>query len=859
MNFQHDISGPPVQAALQGVESPQTKYGDQEIAVQVKNLFFSWPGSKRPALNGISFTIGKGERLALLGSNGSGKSTLLGCLNALNPAEGVAVYDNGRPLHPAEHPEYIRRILGTVGQNPDDQILGASVEEDAAFGPENLGMSGDEAREKAGGILRLCGLEKLRGRAPWSLSGGEKQRLALAGILAMDSRIIALDEAVSMLDGAGRETFLSLLDRLSAAGKTIIQVTHSLEEAFHCGRCLVLHGGKLVFDGTPGQLLERPEIEDWGFVPDESILSIRLLKKTFPAFAVSGLDPRETAEALRKLAVEEADWGAGGPELENPAVHGGIEGSLHGTNVRKQAPRTAVEFQSVSHEYPGGAGIFGVDFRIPPGALVALVGTSGSGKSTALKHVNALLLPSRGRVIVLGEDTADRGVKLAGLRARAAMAVQSPESALFEDFTADDIAFGPANTGLKGEALKERVRAAMNETGLPFDEFADRKTRALSGGEKRLAAVAGAAAMDSPVLLLDEPFAGLDGTHRKKIRELLRRRSGRGTAVLFSTHSMETAAACDFVAVMSEGVLAAFGPPREIFGRRWDPAWGLVLPWTAAAARAAEISGKNPVDVPLNAGELLACVLGRRVFTEERAEPAPPRESGIPLQKNRRRKTGLEFFRQAGVFQETPSVLRSLSGGLKLSLLCAGLGAAALPAPSGPAGPALIPAVLLAAVLAAGGTAGKTGPRLLLRGMVPLLPWVFMVAALQVFSGGQAALVRAVSMVLQLAFLAALFSLYSAVTPLRETLRTVNVFFSAFLPKETARDLSMGAGVALRFVPALTEEAERIVTAQLSRGGKKGRLAMVFSMIIPLFLRTLERSEKLAKAFSLRLYGWRRK
>jgi energy-coupling factor transport system ATP-binding protein len=856
MNLQHDISGLPVQAALQ--ENPQTKLlaVEQRIAVRVENLFFSWPGSKRPALNGVSFTIGKGERLALLGSNGSGKSTLLGCLNALNPAEGVTVYDDdGRPLHPKEQPECVRRILGTVSQNPDEQILGASVEEDAAFGPENLGMSRNEIKEKVGRILCLCGLEKLRRRAPWSLSGGEKQRLALAGVLAMDSQIVALDEAVSMLDGAGRETFLSLLDTLSAAGKTIIQVTHSLEEAFRCERSLVLYRGKLVFDGTPGELLKRPEIEDWGFVPDESLLSIRLLKKTFPGFAVSGLDPRETAEALRTLAGQEADW-ARGPELENPAVCGGIEAHSD-SNVGKQAPLPAVEFQSVSHKYFGGTGIFDVNFQVPAGALVAMVGASGSGKSTALKHVNALLLPSRGRVIVLGEDTADRGVKLAALRARAAMAVQSPESALFEDFTADDIAFGPANTGLRGEALKERVREAMDETGLPFDEFADRKTRALSGGEKRLAAVAGVAAMNSPVLLLDEPFAGLDGTHRKKIWELLQRRSGRGASVLFSTHSMETAAACDFVAVMSEGALAAFGPPGEIFGQRWDPAWGLVLPWTAAAARAA-----GPVlngTVPLNAGELLACVLGQSLFLEEKdALASAPRES-VPLQKNKRRKTGLEFFRQAGAFQERPSYLRSLSGGLKLSLLCAGLAAAALPAPPGPAGPALIPAALLAAILAAGRAAGKTGPRLLLRGMIPLLPWAFMVAALQVFTGGQTALVRAASMVLQLAFLSALFSLYSAVTPLRETLRAVNAFFSAFLPKETAQDFSMGAGVALRFVSALAEEAERIVTAQFSRGGKKSRLTLVFSMIVPLFLRALERSEKLAKAFSLRLYGWGRK
>ena len=154
-----------------------------------------------------------------------------------------------------------------VLQNPDDQIISSVVEEDAAFGPENLGLSGAELEERVRWALGRCNLNHLKKRAPRFLSGGEKQRLALAGALAMKTPVLALDEAVSMLDPRGREDFLSLLDELSGEGKTILHITHSLEEAFRCRRALVLHRGRLVFDGPPAELLPLGrELEEWGFV-----------------------------------------------------------------------------------------------------------------------------------------------------------------------------------------------------------------------------------------------------------------------------------------------------------------------------------------------------------------------------------------------------------------------------------------------------------------------------------------------------------------------------------------------------------------------------------------------------------------
>jgi energy-coupling factor transport system ATP-binding protein len=913
---------------------------ERQNVIQVENLSWTYPGQSEPALKGIRFNIGVGERVAILGANGSGKSTLLSCLNGLiravprnlsvpggdpltataaNPVTGpVTIYDeDGKALYPSRKEDLggIRRRIGFVAQNPDDQIVSSVVEEDVAFGPENLGLTHDETKRLVEISLTRCGLEALKTRSVRSLSGGEKQRLALAGVLALESGVIILDEAVSMLDPAGTENFLALLDSLNKEGKTILQVTHSLEEAYRCGRCLVLCRGELVFDGTPGDLLKRPELESWGFVLSDPFLAIRLFSEKLPGFSVSTLDPNEAAEKIRlagKAPITGGETGVSPPAGNVPRRESG------GQN------ETAVRFDRVSYAYrdgslpaaeraaaaakpaaeavvPGIRGICDVTFTLPAGKSLALIGTSGSGKSTLLRHVNALLLPQRGRVTVLGKDTLDKRHKLSGLRIQAALSVQSPESALFEEYVADDVAFGPANTGLSGEALKERVRQAMEASGLPFADFADRKTFSLSGGEKRRAAIAGTAAMDSPVLLLDEPLAGLDGVQRRRILSMIDSLKAAGKTVLITTHSMECAASFDIVAVMSDGTMTAFGPPREIFGPRWDPAWGLPLPWSAAAARRLALPG-----VPLSAGELADMVFrqpgsdlpasspaagetlspelpaGQDGGTEQQSGKTeqqigrPERQNGETdvfspsnemrkKQERIRRKTGTEFFYVPGGFRDRPSALRFLPGRLKLPLFtAAGIAAIVLPPP-------FFPAAVLVLALIVGAAAGGIAPGHLLRGFISLAPWLFVMALIQQFytnpgdtvvlsfwklSLTTGSILRSASLFVRVAALSALFSLYSAVTPLREILEAFNAALSVLAPLGfPSRDISLGAGIALRFVPVLTEEAERIVTAQLSRGGKKGRLGMMVSMIAPLFLRSLERSEKLARAIALRLYG----
>jgi energy-coupling factor transport system ATP-binding protein len=627
-----------------------------------------------------------------------------------------------------------------------------------------------------------------------------------------------------------------------------------------------------------------------------------------------------------------------------PAVAGAVPAHPAGT----PGSPPAVSFAAVSFAYQQGStasvlGLRGVSLDIPRNSSVALIGRSGCGKTTLLKHINALLLPAAGAVCVLGQNTLDKAVKLRALRFKAGLAIQSPESALFETYIADDVSFGPRNAGERGRALFKKVSDALEAVALPFAAFADRETVSLSGGEKRRAALAGVLALDSEMLLLDEPAAGLDGKNQARIANLIRELQARGKTVIVTTHSMEAAAAFDYVGVMDKGRLAAFGTPRAIFGRLWRADWGLRLPWTVAVARA--LTGGSDSAVPLSAAELLAFVQSAPptpppvpvpvagedagvlpnaptpppvpvpaavedagvlpdaptpppvpvpaagedagvlpdaptpppvpvpaagedagVLPNAPTPPPVPAAEPVTVPPQRRRKTGTALFRNNpfGQFLDRPSALRRLGAGKKLLLLFV-LGSAAV------AGRPLFSAGIAAFIIAAGFFFGKIKPALFLKGIVPALPFAGVFIFFQlifawsndtsrvflrlgIFSITGDEIRRSLSIAARVIALISAFSLYLAVTPLRETLRAVNaLLFPLARFGIPGRDIAMIIGISLRFVPVLTEETERIVTAQVSRGGKRG-IKAALSLIIPLLLRALERSETLAQAMLLRLY-----
>lgn len=555
--------------------------------ITLDSVSYRYPDASEDALRGASLSIEKGEHVAIVGGNGSGKSTLVRLFNGLRaPTSGKALVAGLDPAL-ASSMFAVRQAVALVFQSPVDQIVSSNVEEDVAFGPSNLGLPRGEIERRVSEALEAVGLADLRRRPTRSLSGGQQQKLAIAGALAMRPECLVFDEATSMLDPATKARVLELMESLAAGGMAVVHVTHDMDDAARADRIIALRAGEIVFDGSSAVFFAAEGGARFGF-------SAPLTVEAAAAFGIAA-DIGDDADALAdKLIAAGIARKAGGGDSQKAIVGAG-------------AAADAFRFDGVSFSYlHGTAGevraLSEVSLSLPRGARVALVGKTGSGKSTALQLMNALIQPSRGRVTSLGQDTKSASLDARKLRMSAPLSIQRPESALFELYAADDVAFGPRNLGLSGRELVERVRGWMDAAGIPYDKFRDRMTRGLSGGEKRKLALAGVFALESEAALLDEPTAALDPAAQAEVFALISSLAEAGRTVVFATHSMEEAARADFVAVFADGALADFGKPGELFYDRYDPSWGVALPFAARLAgalraRGAEFEGR-PLTIP---------------------------------------------------------------------------------------------------------------------------------------------------------------------------------------------------------------------------------------------------------------------
>jgi len=574
------------------------------ILIETRHLFYTWPGADRSAIDGLDLRIGAGEYVAIVGRNGSGKSTLLRLFDGLIlPSSGEVAVDGHKTDDPASIWE-IRAACALVFQSPRDQLAASVVEEDAAFGPLNLGVSRQEAVARAGEALGAVGLLEERRRPVHALSAGQQQRLAIAGALAMNPRCIAFDEATSMLDPPSRTAVLDLMDGLVGRGIAVVHVTHDMEEACRASRIVVLARGKAVFDGSPAALfgLEDPES------PPPALALGLALPPNLTLTRALGLEGN-LHEGIEKLAGRIASTGGTGKRNAPSAV------SPPHAEAREVMTPFVFGLEAASYSYLHGTeaevvALEDLDMVLDRGKSLALVGKTGSGKSTLLQLLDALARPTRGRAVSFGIDTAARDADLGALRIRAPLSVQRPETALFETFAGDDVAFGPRNLGLKGGDLVKRVSAWMEAVGLPFKLFRDRQVRSLSGGEKRRLALAGVFAMESEAILLDEPTASLDPETAAAVRALISGAGKRGATLVIATHSMEEAAKADLMAVVSHGRMLAFGPPVELFYESFDPAWEIGRPRAVEIAIALGRLGVALADRPLDMPSLIGA-LGR--------------------------------------------------------------------------------------------------------------------------------------------------------------------------------------------------------------------------------------------------------
>lgn len=516
------------------------------------------------ALDDVTLEVCRGERVCVLGANGSGKSTLASVIcGLLAPDEGDvelaghAVCTGGVPDLAAYRDA--RRQLGLVFQNPDDQIVTSVVADDVAFGPENLGVPRAQISVRVARELRRVAMEKYAHADPSRLSGGQRQRVCIAGALAMEPSVLVLDEPSSLLDVRGRAAIMRVMGRLAAAGATLVHVTHFMDEALAADRVVVMQHGHVALEGTPDEVFAAKNaqvIEALGLeMPFEARLAVAL---------------RQAGAAGGAIAAP------GAPSDEKPAA---CAACAH------TAEPLAILARDLGFSYgPGAQALDGVSLEVPVRATTAIVGQTGSGKSTLLRLLCGLEAADAGSLTVCGINAATKRGRRQVRRA-VGYVMQHPERQLFAQTVAEDVAFGPRNQGLSAAEVEGRVAHALDLVGL-----ADRRDASpfeLSGGQQRLAAIAGVLAMEPELLVLDEPTAGLDPRGRARLRALMADLAAHGVTLLQVTHSMEDAARADHVVVLDQSHVLAAGTPAEVFCPANEPqltAVGLGLPRPLAYA-----------------------------------------------------------------------------------------------------------------------------------------------------------------------------------------------------------------------------------------------------------------------------------
>lgn len=524
-------------------------------------------------LKGVDLTIKKGEFIALLGRNGSGKTTFSKQLNAiLRPSEGTVTVDE-MGTKDADKLYEIRQRVGMVFQNPDNQMVAANVEEEVAFGPENLGMESDTIVARVKQALEQVRMWKRRKTAPNHLSGGQKQRIAIAGILAMHPDYIVLDEPTAMLDPKGRKEVMEALQRLNQEQEmTVILITHDMEEAALASRVILLADGQMRFDGRPEKFFGADALlAEMGM---EAPLSYRVRKLIDSDVFEKKIGDARVEEATIDKREKVAEYDKTGREWEASSELVDKKKNKKAEAETDEKNQDLLSLQHVSYIYsPGTAyekvALDDVNLSLGKGEIVGLAGHTGSGKSTMIQLLNGLLKPTSGTVTFEGKDIHAKGYSGNYLRSKVGMVFQYPEHQMICDTVWEDVAFGPSKQGLTGEACETRVEEALRFVDLP-EKYYQASPLQLSDGQKRRVAIAGVLAMHPEYIILDEPAAGLDAAGKREIFDRIRRMSReQGIGVLLVSHSMEDLAEyADRIIVLDDGKKILDDRPAQIFAKR---------------------------------------------------------------------------------------------------------------------------------------------------------------------------------------------------------------------------------------------------------------------------------------------------
>ncbi len=548
---------------------------NNEPALVVENLTFRYRERPEPSIREISFEAAKGELLLVAGASGSGKTTLIRCINGLIPRSYKGEL-SGRILIQGQEIAglplaRISQMVGTVLQDPERQILGTRVASEVAFGLENLGLPRDEIGRRIDEALQWVGISHLRNRETFHLSGGEKQKVALAGVLAMRPGILLLDEPLASLDPASAQETLAIVRRLADEGMTVLLVEHRVEDVLKIrpDRVMYIAEGRVRYLGSAAGLnkvVDTYEIK----LPAPMVLEVAAARPAPPPLDVlpSGREAGKTGEAL-------------------------------------------VAFQGVHFAYNGHEVLRDVSLEIRRGEVIAILGPNGAGKTTLVKHAIGLLKPAAGRVLVNGKDT--RQMTVAQIAGTLGYVFQSPSHMLFAPTVQEELAFGPTNLGHPPDAIREEVMEAIQIVNLSGRE--KDPPLSLSFGQQKRVSIAAILAMRSRILVMDEPTAGQDYKNYMEFMDAILQLPG-FEAILFITHDIDLAVIyANRVLLIDQGRVVADGRPEEVLGDRDRLVEHRIVPTSL-----------------LEANLRLLPVTGRFLRAEALAHVAPP--PGLPAKGN---------------------------------------------------------------------------------------------------------------------------------------------------------------------------------------------------------------------------------
>lgn len=584
------------------------------------------------ALDHVSFSIPTGKRTCIVGANGSGKSTVASILSGLTaPDEGTVTFLGTTVVHDGqvdfEAYKTIRPQLGLVFQNPEDQIICSVVADDIAFGLENLQVPSGHITQLVEEQIKLGSLTKFSSENPQKLSGGQQQRVAISGTLVMKPQILILDEPSAALDVVHRNNVMGLVKKLRAAGKTIVHITHFMDEVVSADHVIALDDGRVAFEGTPEALFEQHELVECLHLEEPFAYQVAHALNNRGVVVCKSPSAERVLNELTGLLTTATQGGDGIEAGRNDTTTSSCNANDGSTTANSASEPAAVSVRDVTFSYQKPV-LKNISVDVQKGSHVAVIGSTGSGKSTLARLICALDTPDTGSLCVTGLDTRQKQNrrKLHGI---VGYVMQRPERQLFAQTVAEDVAFGPTNLGLSASVVTSAVNAALELVGLSHK--ADASPFELSGGQQRLCALAGVIAMQPKVLVLDEPTNGLDPYYCSKLRKIINAVLEDGCTVIELTHSMEDAAETDQIIVLHEGDLVFSGTPYQTFTHFSEAEFqklGLGIPHALAwAQRLSRATGIN-LGEPLTLSDLVDALVDVVMITPGAAQVSDLTQGG---------------------------------------------------------------------------------------------------------------------------------------------------------------------------------------------------------------------------------------